>query len=357
MTATANNLLLFIGSYSEGEDEGIHICSFDGDREELARLSSISGVKNPTFLNVDENRKLLYAIGEGEDAEGKKAGEAVCFSFDSVSGGLTELGRKQTVHATTCHIQRDSSNAYLTVTSYHGGLVGLLALNPDGSIGEVLDVQQHAGSSVHPNQDRPHPHSSFYSRDGHYLFVQDLGLDLIVTYRIVDGKLVKHQETALPPGSGPRHLVVHGTLDMVYVINELNSTISALSFNSKTGLLALEQTESTLPRDYGGENGCAEIAISNDGRFLYGSNRGHDSIVVFAIDPLTGGMTTIQHISTEGGHPRHFALTPDGRHMLVANRDANNVVIFRVSPNQGTLSYSGKQAAFSKPVCVIPKKL
>ena len=284
----------------------------------------------------------------------RSVGEAVSFSIDADNGKLTELNRKQTVQATTCHIQRDDSAEYVTVTSYHGGMVGLVSLNEDGLIGDMVDVQQHAGSSVHPNQDRPHPHSSFYSKDWQYLFVQDLGLDLIIVYRVAEGKLIKHHETVLPPGSGPRHLVVHPSLAAAYVINELNSTISVLDYDSRAGTLTVRRTLSTLPADFKGDNGCAEIAISRDGRFLYGSNRGNDSIAVFAVDSATGDIAPIQHISTEGGHPRHFALTPNGRHMLVANRDNNHVVIFRVDSDNGMLSYSGKQASFRKPVCVMP---
>lgn len=230
-------------------------------------------------------------------------------------------------------------------------------IEEDGSVGPVLDVAQHIGSGTGTEpQIKPHPHSSFYSPDGRFLFVQDLGLDVIVTYTVdaEAGKLVKHNETELQAGAGPRHFVFHPGGQYAYVINELDSTVTAFGYDAKGGILSKIETVSTLPDDYAGENGCAEIAISRDGRFLYGSNRGHDSIVVYHVAQDTGSLRAVQHISTEGGHPRHFALTPKGDYAIVANRDGNNLVSYKVDAQNGTLSLTGHSAETSKPVCVIP---
>lgn len=355
-TNLSEQLFVFTGSYSEADEPGIGVYTFDEDSGQLTKTGEVAGFKNPTFLNVDAGRRLLYAISETVNEDGARIGEAAAFAIDAGRGTIRLLNRKPTTAATTCHIQRDADNRYLTVTSYHGGMVGLLRLEEDGSVGELADVSQHSGSSVRPAQDRPHPHSSFYSPDGRYLFVQDLGLDQIVTYSVDQDRhaLVRLGETNIHGGAGPRHMAFHPAAPYAYVINELDSSVTALAYDSASGSLRVLDTVSTLPADYKGDNGCAEIAISKDGRFVYGSNRGHDSIVVFATEPDSGLLRTVQHIPTEGGHPRHFALTPSGKHLIAANRDGNNLVVFEVDRDNGRLRFTGQSAEASKPVCVIP---
>lgn len=357
MATEQRQLLVFSGSYAEEADQGLRVFRMDETSGQLTETGTYAGLKNPTFVHVDAERGMLYSISEGVNEEGNKAGEAASFRIDAQEGKLELLNRRLTVQGTTCHIQRDRNNRFLSVTSYHGGMIGLLRIEADGSIGELIDVRQHEGSGVDPErQDRPHPHSSFYSPDGCFLLVQDLGLDEIATYRLEaeDGKLIPHHTIKLHGGAGPRHLTFHPNGNFAYVINELDSTITSLTYNQSEGKLAVLETVSTLPADFDGENGCAEIAISKDGRFLYGSNRGHDSIVVFAVNPDNGSLSHIQHISSGGGHPRHFALTPTGQYMLVANRDSNNIVTLRVDAEQGTLHSTGHEATATKPVCVIP---
>jgi len=350
-------LLVLTGSYCEENENGINMYVFDEDSGTLTWSDGVSGYKNPTFLNVDPERSILYAITEIQTEAGEKAGESVAFSIDANAGKLTFMNQSYNVPSSTCHIQRDSEGKLLTVASYHGGMVGLISIAEDGSIGELLDVQQHEGKGVDPDrQDRPHPHSSFFSPDENYLFVQDLGLDAIISYKVDKqaGKLIRHQETKLHPGAGPRHFVFHPTGHFGYVINELDSSITAFIYNKLDGTLQPIQTITTLPDNYSGFNGCAEIAVSADGSFVYGSNRGHDSIVVYAVDKETGKLSLVQHVSTEGGHPRHFALTPSGQYLLAANRDGNNIVVFKVNQEDGTLRSTGHQAELSKPVCVQP---
>ncbi|WP_169081539.1 lactonase family protein [Paenibacillus sp. PL91] len=357
MTVEQQRLLVFAGSYAEAEESGVYVYAFDEESGTLTLTDEFVGLKNPTFLNVDANRKLLYAIAETVNQEGQKVGEAASFSIDAAKGSIQIKNRAITVDSTTCHIQRDADSRFLTVTSYHGGMIGLISITEDGAIGEVLDVQQHEGSSQHPErQDRPHPHSSFYSPDGRYLLISDLGLDRIVTYALdaANGKLVRQSEVALQPGAGPRHLSFHPNGKFVYVINEVDSTITSFAYGSETGELTTLETVSTLPDTFKDENSCAEITISADGKYVYGSNRGHDSIVVYAIDAKTGLLSLVQHISVEGGHPRHFALTPSGRYLLAANRDTNNIAVFTVDKDNGKLTYTGKSVTVSKPVCVAP---
>ncbi|WP_028610728.1 lactonase family protein [Paenibacillus harenae] len=358
MTTEQQRLLVFAGSYAETEESGVYVYALDEEWGTLTLQDEFAGLKNPTFLNVDAGKKILYSISETVSEDGRKVGEAASFAIDGVDGKLRLLNRAVTVDSTTCHIQRDADSRYLTVVSYHGGMVGLIRIAEDGTVGEMLDVRQHEGHSVHPErQDRPHPHSAMYSPDGRYLFVQDLGLDLIVTYAIDNGKFIRHGEVKLHPGAGPRHLSFHPNGKFAYVINEVDSSITSFTYDDASGRLDATGTVNTLPADFDGENTCAEITVSKDGKFVYGSNRGHDSIVVFASDEQTGLLTLVQHVPSGGGHPRHFALTPNGRYLLAANRDSDNIVTFAVDRESGTLESTGKSTQVSKPVCVLPAYL
>ncbi|WP_438350377.1 lactonase family protein [Paenibacillus sp. FA6] len=357
MVVHDGKLFVFVGSYAKSADSGIYVYSFDEGTGKLTLVDEVAGLENPTFLNVDINRDKLYAISETKSAEGTKIGEVVEFAVDPTSGGLKLINRMNSVQSTTCHIQRDSEGKYLTVTSYHGGMIGLLSLKEDGSLGELLDVAQHVGKGVLPErQDRPHPHSSFFSPDGRFLFVQDLGLDLIQAYSINEDKqqLIKQGIVNLQPAAGPRHLTFHPNGAYAFVINEIDSTITSFNYDAENGRLSEQETVPTLPVDFVGDNGCAEILISQDGKFVYGSNRGHDSMVVYAFDEVTGKLTLVEHVSVEGAHPRHFEFTPKGDYLIVANRDTDNLTVFRVNQESGRLQYTGESVTVSKPVCVKP---
>ncbi|USB35094.1 lactonase family protein [Paenibacillus sp. YPG26] len=348
--------MLFIGSYAEAEGPGVYVYELQTDTGELRQLDQVSGLKNPTFLNVDEQNQRLYALTEAA-VNGGKGGAAASYQIDISTGKLRELSREVNLESTTCHINRDADNKYLVVSSYHGGTVGLVALNGDGTIGELVDTKQHTGHGADPErQDKPHVHSAFFSPDGRFLFVSDLGIDIVRAYTINEANrtLEFHADTHLPPGSGPRHLAFHPSAKYVYVINEVNSTIAAFSYNQEEGRLTALEVVPTLPEDFQGENTTAEITVSQDGRYLYGSNRGHDSIVVYSINQDSGTLTYVEHVSTEGGHPRHFALTPDGSLLIAANRDSNNLAVFRVNKETGQLTFTGQTAKVSKPVCVKP---
>ncbi|WP_379141700.1 lactonase family protein [Paenibacillus sp. sgz500992] len=357
-------LLLFTGSYASAEESGVQVFEFNGEAGgTLELLDTVQGITNPTFVNVDASGQRLYAIGEQGNREGGKEGEVVSFAIDSQTGKLTELKRIPTMPAagktqtTTCHISRDLENEYIVVCSYHGGSIGLVALDKQGLPLALTDTAQHTGHGTHPErQDRPHPHSSVFSPDGRFLFVSDLGLDLIRSYRINRERqtLEVHDETPLHKGAGPRHFTFHPDGKSAYVINEVDSTITSFTYDSSAGTLHTVVTVPTLPADYEGENTCAEISLSTDGRYLYGSNRGHDSIVVYAVDAESAALTWVEHVSTRGGHPRHFTVTPDGAFLIVANRDGNNLVVFSLDPASGRLSFTGNTAEVSKPVCVKP---
>lgn len=351
---TKKNLLAFLGSYADSSNPGLYACQFDTETGSLEIVDQADGLQNPTFLDVDHGSMKLYAITEGTDSNGQRCGAAAAFHFDPANGKLTLLNKENTVPAPTCHIALDHSRQCVMVSSYHGGMIGLSPLLEDGRMGVTADIHQHQGSSILPVQDRPRAHSVFVDRSNRFAVVSDLGLDRILIYKLdLPGKrLIPHGEVQISPGSGPRHFAFHPSLSYGYVINELNATITAFFYNEEQGDLGEIQTVSTLPESYKGDNACADIHISPDGQFLYGSNRGHDSIAVYAIDPLTGKLSLVEHASTLGGHPRNFALSPDGRFLLAANRDSNNIVTFSRNATTGKLLPTGSVLEVSKPVCI-----
>lgn len=355
MANPSQRTLLFTGAYAEDNQNGVCVYEFNEDSGELKLLDEVSGIKNPTFLNVDPDNGRLYAIGEIAD-QGGKAAEVISFEIDPVAGKLTEMNRTRSVSSSTCHIQRDESSKYLIVSSYHGGLVGLHSIDENGQAGKLLDEKKHADLVTVREDQQSRAHSAFYSPDGQYVFVQDLGLDKILAYTVNENKqeLSFHGETQLDAGVGPRHLAFHPSGAYAYVINELNSSVTVLRYDQEAGRLEVLETVSTLPADFDGESYCAEIAVSADGKTVYGSNRGHDSIVVFNVHEDTGRLSPVQYISTEGGHPRHFTLMPGGKFLIVANRDGNNLVLFNVNPEDGKLDFTGYTVSQSKPVCVKP---
>lgn len=350
-------LLLFVGSYAEQTDPGIYVYELNQISGEMKLLDQVSGMKNPTFVNVDDRSHKLYSIAETKDETGERIGEVVSFEIDPVQGSLSECKRTVTLKPSTSHIQRDRKDQYLILSGYHGGNVGLVKINNEGMADELTDERVHKGHGADPvRQDRPHPHSTLCSPDNRFVFVADLGLDVIKIYKLDpdQDQLIYHGEALTPPGCGPRHLAFHPNGSYLYSINEVNSSITAFAYAAESGQLTPLETVPTLPADYLEENTTAEIAISKDGLFLYGSNRGHDSIVLYAIDPANGKLSFIEHVSTEGGHPRHFALTPDGGHLIVANRDSDQLNLFQVDLQNGRLTYTGQTARVSKPVCVQP---
>ncbi|MDT3425606.1 6-phosphogluconolactonase [Paenibacillus forsythiae] len=359
----SSKLLLFTGAYSGAGEKGIHVFQFDPSQGALTLLDEVKGIANPTFVDVDAGGRRLYAIGDKLNEDGVKEGEVAAYSIDSASGALKEISRTGTMPAegktatSTCHIISDASNRYLIVSSYHGGMIGLVALDGEGRTVRLTDSAVHTGHGADPErQDRPHPHSATLSPDGRFLFVCDLGLDVIRKYTVNYEKetLEAQGDTRLHPGAGPRHFAFHPDGHSAYVINEVDSTITSFTYEAESGTLKTVATVQALPADYALENTCAEIALSPDGRYLYGSNRGHDSIVVYAVNPATAELAYVEHVSTRGGHPRHFALTPDGSYLIVANRDANNLVVFARDNESGRLTFTGHEAAVSKPVCVKP---
>lgn len=361
--------LIYVGTYTEplrfgtgqvleGQGKGIYCFRFDptGNRLELQHIRT--GVRNPSFLTFDEGRQHLYCVNEFKEYEGKPSGSVSAFSIDPGTGELTYLNTRPSHGTDPCHIVVDRSAKFVLVANFASGSVSVLAIRPDGSLGEETDFRQHRGSSVDPKrQAGPHAHNVAFDATGRIAYVSDLGLDAVVIYRFdaETGKLMPADAAPYKakPGSGPRQLVLHPMGKYAYVINELDSTMTAVTVDAETGALAAMQTLSTLPAGgFDGVTSGAEVQITPDGKFLYGSNRGHNSIVIYAIDPATGRLTLVGHESTQGRIPRHFEVDPTGRYLIVANQDTDNLVMFYIDPATGRLHTKGITAQAGTPICV-----
>jgi len=353
-------LLVYVGTYttnSTAHSEGIYICRLDLSSGALRRTSVAKGVVDPSFLAIDRQAKFLYAVNEVSEFQGKPSGAISSFRIDQKTGGLTFVNQEPSLGGSPCHLTLDATGNFLLVANYESGNVAVLPIR-DGRLGAPVDMAQHQGASVNPERQKgPHAHGVLLDQANRYLFVPDLGLDKIMVHKFDarSGKLTPNSEPwfQLKPGAGPRHFTFHHNGRWAYVISELNSTITALNYDGAHGVLKEAQTVSTLPSDFSGKNSCAEIEVAPGGKFLYGSNRGHDSIAVFAIDQNTGGLGLVQHVSTQGKAPRNFSIDPTGEFLLAANQNSNTVVSFRIDRASGKLSPTGHVLEIPTPVCVL----
>jgi 6-phosphogluconolactonase len=349
-----SDYLVYIGTYSGGDTDGIHVHRLDMTTGALTPQSSISGITNPSFLDIAPNRRFLYAIGEVSEVNGKPGGAIAAFAIDQQSGALTHVNTESTVGTGPCHISIDQAGRYALVANYGGGSVAILPIREDGSLGEATDFVQHEGSSVDPTrQKEPHAHSIMVAPNNKHAFAPDLGLDKILVYAIDHdrGKLTAQTPGQVDPGQGPRHLDFHPDGKRAYVINEMGNTITVFDYDADAGTLAATQAISTLPEGYSETSHTADIHIHPNGRFLYGSNRGHDSLVVCAIDPDNGQLAVVEIVPTGGANPRNFGLDPTGAYLLVGNQDTNDIFVFSVDGDTGKLTPTGHKAEVPKPVC------
>ena len=361
-------LLVYVGTYTlpihfgsgfvlEGKGEGIYVYRMDQASGALEFGSKMTGVANPSFLALDPGRRFLYAVNELKTFEGKATGTVSAFSVDSETGEVGFLNRKMTHGTDPCYVVVDKTGRHVLVANYMSGSVCVLPVQEDGSLGEATDFIQHHGSSIDPErQEGPHAHSVVLDEVNRYAFVPDLGLDKIMIYRFdsIRGKLEPNDEpwVKVRAGAGPRHFAFHPDGRYAYLINELDSTLVAFAYDEENGTLREIQTVLTLPRDFVGASTCADVHVSPSGRFVYGSNRGHNSIVIFRIDQRTGELTYVGHESTRGETPRNFAIDPTGRFLLVANQDTDTIVMFRIDQQTGRLSPTGYFTKVPTPVCV-----
>ncbi|MFD1754337.1 lactonase family protein [Rufibacter sediminis] len=350
-------MMVYIGTYAKPDAESIFAYRLNEETGALTRALAVKGGENPSFLALDADRKHLYAVNETTEFKGQKSGAVSAFAIDQKTGDLTFLNRQPSRGGAPCYISLDHKNKVALVANYVGGNVSAFPLQPDGRLGASSDMDQHEGKGPRPQQDAAHAHCIVPDPQNNFALAVDLGIDQIISYRLdkAAGKLERQAQPAFTAksGAGPRHLTFHPTNKrFAYVINELNATLTSFTYHADNGTLTEVETVSTLPAGYTGENACADIHVSPDGRFLYGSNRGHNSIVVYAIDANSNKLSLVEHVSTQGNWPRNFTFSPSGRTLLVANQRSNNITTFKVDTQSGKLTYTGNSASVSSPVFV-----
>ena len=311
---------------------------------------------NPSFLALHPNGRFLYAVNEGLETGDQPGGAVSAFARDPESGNLTYLNRELSHGTDPCHLTVDLGGRCVLAANYSSGSVAVLPIGADGRVGPATYVDQHSGSSVHQRQQGPHAHAIPLDPTGRFALCPDLGMDQLFVYRLdaAAGTLSPNDPPGarLAPGSGPRHLDFHPSKPWVYVINELGSTVTTFAWDGERGTLGEIQTVSTLPETYMGRSTCADIHVAPSGRFVNGSNRGHDSIAAFAIDEATGALTPLGHTPTGGRTPRNFAIDPTGTYLFAANQDTDTIVTFRLDAATGQLTPTGQVTNVPSPVCL-----
>ncbi len=341
---------VYFGTYTGRGSEGIYVAELD-DAGKLSEPRLAARITNPSFLAVHPNRRWLYAVSEVETADGKKGGGVTAFLIDNSTGTLKKINSQATGGGAPCYLSVDKKGKCVLVANYSGGSVNALPIKDDGSLGEPASFIQHTGKSINKQrQEGPHTHSINVSADNCFAFAADLGTDEIRVYRLDADKalLTPHQVVKTPAGGGPRHLSFHPDGRYAYVNNEITSSVTAYRFDAANGMLTELATVSTIPADFKGENSTAEVKVH--GKFVYVSNRGHDSIAIFEINN-DGTLTPKGHVNTQGKTPRNFNLI--GNFLLAANQDTGNVVVFKIDEKTGSLTPTGSSAKVSMPVCIV----
>ncbi len=345
--------------HPRGRADGIGVFRLDPSNGAMTHVQTAPGALNPSFVALHPFRPNLYAVNAVPEIDGHQGGAISAYSVDPATGELTFLNRQSAGGAGPCFVAVEATGQFVLASSYGGGSVTMLPIQADGSLGPATDFVQHVGSGADPRrQTSPHAHSINVDPANRYALVCDLGLDRVMVYRLdlTRGKLVPNDEPWAPtrPGAGPRHLTFHPNGRYVYVINEIDSTLAVYSYDAERGTLKERQVLSTLPEGYAdaARNTTAEVRVLPSGRFVYGSNRGHDSIVIFAADESGGKLTYVGHESSRGKGPRNFVIDPTGRLMLVANQDTDDIVAFWIDPATGQLTPTGQVTRTPSPVCV-----
>jgi 6-phosphogluconolactonase len=353
-TTTPEDYLLYVGTNVAGEqDNTIFLYRVSPATGAFTRVSAQRGGASPTYLTLTPNRRFLYAVSETQTYKGAPGGGVSTFAVDQKSGDLKLLNQQPSNGASPCYISLDRTNKTVMVANYLGGNVSAYPVQADGQLGAPTTDQQ-TGSGPHKNQNASHAHCLLPDHANKFAFAVNLGTDQVYAYRLdpAAGKLTRQPEPAFvaKPGAGPRHLTFHPDGKHAYLINELNSTITSLAYEAAAGRFRELQTVSALPAGYVGNNSCADIHVAPNGLFLYASNRGHNSIAVFAIDSNNGTIVPIQDVDTQGKTPRNFTLDLSGRLLLVANQNSNNVVSYRVDPQSGLLTPTGQSTEVPSPM-------
>jgi 6-phosphogluconolactonase len=349
--------MVYVGTYTGSKSKGIYLFHLDMATGKLTPAGIAAECANPSFLALHPNGRFLYAVNEVSDFDTANSGATTAFAIDRETGKLTLLNQQSAKGAGPCHLTVDPSGKNILVANYGGGSVAVLPIQPDGRLGEATAFVQHQGSSVNPGrQKEPHAHSINVDAANRFAFAADLGLDKVLVYRFdpQKGTLAPNDPpaAAVAPGAGPRHFAFHPDGRRAYVLNEIDSTVTAFDYDAKTGTLKTLQTLPTLPTGFQGNNSTAEVVVHPSGKFLYCSNRGHDSIAIFTIDAQSGRLTAAGHQPTGGKTPRNFNVDPTGAYLLAANQDSDSIAVFRIDPITGALTPTGPTVQAPTPVCI-----
>ncbi len=345
--ASSSSVLMYVGPYTRQESKGIYVYRYAAASGELTPIGLAARSVNPSWLLTHPNGRFLYAANESERA-------ISAFSIDAKTGQLTLLNQVPAGGSSPCHLALEKTGKYLMVANYGNGSVASFPIRENGSLGEVAALIQHSGKSIGRRQQGPRAHAVVLSPDHRFLFVPDLGLDQVVSYALdaTNGGLTPTAQrfVKVTEGSGPRHMAFHPNGRFAYVNSEMGSLVTAFSYDSQNGALTQIQVNSTIPTDFAAENNTAEIGVHPNGRFLYVSNRGHDSIAVFEVNPGTGMLKFVEHTPTQGKIPRNFVVDPSGQFLFVANQETGNIVQYRIDQNTGRLAPAGRVVKLEAPV-------
>jgi 6-phosphogluconolactonase len=356
--AATTHYIAYVGTYtSKTSSKGIYAFRFDTDKGQLTAIGVAVESTDPSFLVVHPNGQYLYAVNEIGNYNGGKTGALSAFAVDAKSGTLRFLNQVSSRGAGPCYISLDKTASFVLVANYDSGNIASFPVMTDGTLGTASSFVQHSGSG--PNKDRqegPHAHWIGTSPDNQFALVADLGLDEVIVYGFdaSQGTFVARLSgfIKLNSGAGPRHIAFHPGGKFVYVLSEMESSVTVFSYNAKAGSLAKLETISALPKGFAGHNDAAEIAVHPSGKFLYSSNRGHDSIAIFAVDPKKGTLKSLGQVLTGGKTPRHFAIDPTGAYLLAENQESNNIVVFHIDAATGGLTPTGQTVDVPSPVCI-----
>jgi 6-phosphogluconolactonase len=353
VAAQPSDVLVYVGTYTNRGSEGIYIYRLDSATGGLTLVTKSPRLTNPSFVAIDPKGRYVYAVREG----GGPAGAIVALSRNPATNELTILNEQPSGGQGPCYVSVDREGRFVLAANYNSGSVAMFPVAEDGRLQPPSCVIQDEGSSVNASRQKgPHAHSIVLDPANRFVFTPDLGIDKIMIYRLdrEHGKLVPNDPpfVKVEPGSGPRHFTFHPDGKHAYVIEELSCTVTAFAYDAEAGTLKSLQKISTLPKDFKGTNTAADIHVHPSGKFLYGSNRGHDSIACFAIDAKTGELSLVGFTPTQGKNPRNFAIDPSGVFLLAANQDGNNIVSLRIDSDTGKLTPTGQVCQVSMPVCV-----
>lgn len=348
---------VYFGTYTRGtESKGIYVADFDPASGAVTNVRVAAASDNPSFLAIHPNGRFLYAACEVTDFQGKKEGSVASFAIDAETGSLKMLNHQSSRGGAPCHLVVDRSGRCVLSANYGGGSVCVHPIGEDGQLREATAFVQHTGKSVNPRrQEAPHAHSVNVDLANQFAFVADLGLDQVISYRLdaKAGTLTANPAgtAKLKPGAGPRHFAFHPGGQFAFTNNEMDSSVTALRYDAERGALTVLDTLSTLPAGFNGDNSTAECLAHPSGRFVYVSNRGHDSIAMFAFDAATGKLTHLGNESTQGRTPRNFNLDPSGQWLLAENQASSTVVVLKVDVQTGKLVPTGTKVDVPSPVC------